>query len=139
MPTSEGKRRYGLKPRKISAMLLMVAAGVLVSLVISLVAIAFLSLCLLFSDNLAIERHISYVIVGITLLSIFAGSVYATFTLEARGLVMGMVIGFCYVSLSILIGLELVGEPFSLLVLANKYVAGIAAGALGGLVGVNLS
>ncbi|MPN12485.1 hypothetical protein SDC9_159803 [bioreactor metagenome] len=79
-----------------------------------------------------------YIMVGVTMVSIFVGSVYATQKSESKGLIIGMAIGFIYVLCSIGIGLEITHEPVVLLVLVNKCIAGLAAGALGGLVGVNL-
>jgi len=79
-----------------------------------------------------------YIMVGVTLTSIFIGSAYATQQAQAMGLIIGMTIGIIYVLVSLSIGIELNNETLSIFVVANKLVAGLAAGALGGLVGVNL-
>lgn len=126
-------------PRKVPKLVVLIIAGVMMSLAISVVAVIFLSVFFLVSESSFVERNLQYVIVGITMTSIFIGSVYATFKVESKGLIVGLIIGLCYVSASILIGLYVAQDNLSIWVLLNKYLAGIAAGGLGGLVGVNLS
>lgn len=126
-------------PRKVPKLVALIIAGVMMSLAISILAVIFLSVFFLVSESSFVERNLQYVIVGITMVSIFIGSVYATFKVESKGLVIGLSIGLFYVSVSILIGLYVAQDNLSIWVLLNKYLAGIAAGGLGGLVGVNLS
>lgn len=126
-------------PRKVPKRIALIVAGVMMSLAISVLAVIFLSVYFLLLESSIIERNLQYVIVGITMLSIFIGSVYATFKMEANGLIVGLIIGFCYVSVSILIGLYVAQDNLSIWVILNKYLAGMAAGGLGGLVGVNLA
>ncbi len=128
-----------LASRKIPQWVALIIAGVIMSLAISVFAVVFLSVFLLIAESSFIEYHLQYVIVGITMASIFIGSVYATYKVESKGLIMGIIIGFCYVSLSIIISVYVTQDSLSIWTTLNKYMAGIAAGALGGLVGVNLS
>jgi len=79
-----------------------------------------------------------YILVGVSLTSIFIGSAYATQKAQTMGLIIGMTVGIIYVLVSLGIGVELNNDTLSIFVVANKIVAGLAAGALGGLVGVNL-
>ncbi len=126
-------------PRKVPKLVALIIAGVMMSLAISAFAVIFLSVFFLVLESSFVERNLQYVIVGITMISIFLGSVYATFKVESKGLIVGLIIGLCYVSVSILIGFYVSQDNLSIGVLLNKYLAGIAAGGLGGLVGVNLS
>lgn len=128
-----------LLPRRVPQVVKLIISGIIMSLAISAFAVVFLSAFFLVAESPFVERNLQYIIVGITMSSIFIGSVYATFKVESKGLIVGSIIGFCYVSLSLLIGLYVAQDMLSIWVTVNKFVAGIAAGALGGLVGVNLS
>lgn len=115
-----------------------IGKGVLVSLLVSLVAIIFLSVVSLATESMFIDTYLRYIMVGVTVASIFLGSAYAARAAGGAGLLIGVAVGLVYVLISVGVGLEMSQESLSLLVLANKLLAGIAAGALGGLVGVNL-
>jgi putative membrane protein (TIGR04086 family) len=132
------RSRLSVPQQRVPGAVMAVGRGVLVSLIVSLVAIVFLSLVSLATESLFIENYMRYIMVGVTVASIFIGSVYAAQRAGGAGLLVGMAVGLLYVLISVAVGLELTAEPVSLLVMANKLFAGIAAGALGGLVGVNL-
>lgn len=132
------RTRFGVQPQKVPGAVTAIGKGVVVSLVVSLVAIIFLSVVSLATENLFIENYLRYIMVGVTVASIFIGSAYAAQRAGGAGLLVGMAVGVIYVLISVGVGLETTPEPVSLLVLVNKFFAGIAAGALGGLVGVNL-
>jgi putative membrane protein (TIGR04086 family) len=117
----------------------LIGKGVLLSIAVSLLLIIFLSLINLLTESSFVDRYMQYIMVGITIISIFIGSVFATLHVESMGLVIGIAVGIIYVLISVAIGMKLSQESISLLILANKIIAGFAAGALGGLVGVNLS
>ncbi|GMA99612.1 TIGR04086 family membrane protein [Pelosinus sp. IPA-1] len=116
----------------------LIIKGVFVSIIASLVCTLFLSLISLVTENTYIDNYMQYVMVGVTMVSIFIGSVYATQKASSRGMVIGIMIGFIYVLISVGIGMEMSQESISPFVLANKVIAGIAVGILGGIVGVNL-
>ena len=116
----------------------LIVKGVFVSIITSLVCTLFLSLVSLVTENTYIDNYMQYVMVGVTMVSIFIGSVYATQKASSRGMVIGIMIGFIYVLISVGIGMEMSQESISPFVLANKLLAGIAVGILGGIVGVNL-
>ncbi len=132
------RTRMGVQPQKVPGAVTAIGKGVLVSLVVSLVAIVFLSVVSLATESLFVENYLRYIMVGVTVASIFIGSAYAAQRAGGAGLLVGVAVGDIYVLISIGVGLETTPEPLSLLVLVNKFFAGIAAGALGGLVGVNL-
>jgi putative membrane protein (TIGR04086 family) len=112
--------------------------GVAVSIAVSLAFAVCLSLVSLISDNRFIDTYLEYIMVAVTLTSIFIGSVYATKQIAAKGLLIGCAVGIIYVLFSIGIGVELGQEQISWLMLSNKFAAGSLAGALGGFIGVNL-
>lgn len=112
--------------------------GVAVSIAISLACAVFLSLITLISDNKFIDNNLEYIMVAVTMTSIFIGSVYATKQTAAKGLLIGCTVGIIYVFFSIGVGFELGQEQVSWLMLGNKFAAGSLAGALGGFIGVNL-
>ena len=132
-----GKTRFNTTPKGPGTAIL-IGKGVFVSIITSLVCTFFLSLISLVTENTYIDNYMQYVMVGVTLVSIFIGSVYATQQAESKGLIIGILIGLIYVLISVGIGMEISRESISLLVLANKFMAGVAVGILGGLVGVNL-
>ncbi|MDU2065645.1 MAG: TIGR04086 family membrane protein [Sporomusaceae bacterium] len=113
--------------------------GILMSLLVSFTAILIVSLGLLLTDSMFVEQHVSGVMAAITLMSIFLGSLYGAFIKKSKGLLLGIFIGFFYVSISLACGFYLSGDSPSVLLLLNKYAAGLAAGALGGLLGITLS
>lgn len=133
-----GRTRFNTKSPKGSITAVLVGKGVFVSIVVSLVCTFFLSLVSLVTENTYIDSYMQYVMVGVTMLSIFLGSVYATHKAESKGLIIGILIGITYVLLSIGIGMEISQYSVSFFTLVNKLLAGIAVGILGGLLGVNL-
>lgn len=112
--------------------------GVVASLIVSVACALFLSFVSLVSENTYIDKYMQYIMVAVTMVSIFVGSVYATQKAESKGLIIGMAIGIIYVLISVGFGMKLSHDSIAMLVLLNKCLAGVAAGALGGLVGVNL-
>lgn len=130
---------FNVKVQKKNNIFLLIGKGVLLSIAVSLLCTIFLSIVNLATDSLTIDKYMQYIFVGITMLSIFIGSVYATQQAESLGLVIGIMVGLIYVLISVAIGMNLSQESLSFLIFTNKFIAGIAAGALGGLVGVNLS
>jgi len=133
-----GRKRYNAQPQKVSGMAIPIFRGVTVSLFVSVISIIFLSLISLTSESTFLDRYMQYVMVAVTMLSIFIGSAFATHRAESKGLIIGIAVGFIYVLISVGLGMKISQESITLLVLANKFMAGIASGALGGLVGVNL-
>jgi putative membrane protein (TIGR04086 family) len=132
------KRSSFTVPHKRNVALLIVK-GVLLSIAVSLLFTIMLSIISLITENLYVDKYMQYIMVGITMVSIFIGSAFATLRAESMGLIIGISVGVIYVLISVAIGMSLSRESISLLMLANKIIAGIAAGALGGLVGVNIS
>lgn len=115
-----------------------IVRGLFVSLGLSVMLTVLLSVFTLLVENAFIDSYLNYIMVAITLVSIFTGSVYAAHKAGCKGLLVGASIGVVYVLISVGIGMEINNETISLLVLANKFAAGTAVGALGGLLGVNL-
>jgi putative membrane protein (TIGR04086 family) len=133
-----GRTRFNTKSPKESGATILICKGVLVSIIVSLFCTFFLSVISLVTENTYIDSYMQYIMVGVTMLSIFLGSVYATQQAESKGLLIGILIGITYVLISTGLGMEISQESISLLVLINKFLAGTAVGILGGLIGVNL-
>jgi putative membrane protein (TIGR04086 family) len=132
-------RKSGMPPSRNAGMATSVIVGFLVSVCISLLFITLLSLMNVISDSFYIDNYLQYLMVAVNMISIFIGSVYAAQRVQSRVLLTGMAVGFLYVVFSVGIGMTMSGETISLSLLAGKLLTGLAAGALGGLVGVNLS
>lgn len=124
--------------KKTASLLSLIIRGTCISFIFSLLSVLLLAVFTLVSDSEYLESYLEYIMVAISIGSIFLGSVLATQKAEAKGLLIGISIGILYVGISVLIGMELNNDAATALVLVNKLLAGIAAGALGGLVGVNL-
>ena len=132
------RSRINVQPTRVSSTTRLIFKGVVVSLAVSLTCTLFLSLVNLITEDTFIDYYMQYVIVAVTMISIFIGSAYATQRAEHKGLIIGITIGMIYVLISVALGMKMSHESVALPVLANKMMAGIAAGALGGLIGVNL-
>lgn len=132
-------RKSSLPPGKTAGTAMSIILGFIVSVCISLLFITLLSIMNVVSDTFYIDNYLQYLMVAINMLSIFIGSVYAAQRVQSKVLLTGMAVGFLYVVFSIGVGMTMSGETISLSLLAGKLLTGLAAGALGGLVGVNLS
>lgn len=132
-------RKGGMPPARSTGIAMSIILGFIVSVCISLLLITLLSLINVVSDTFYIDNYLQYLMVAVNMLSIFIGSVYAAQRVQAKVLLTGMAVGFLFVVFSVGVGMTMSGEPISLSLLAGKLLTGLAAGALGGLVGVNLS
>jgi putative membrane protein (TIGR04086 family) len=133
-----GRARFNARPPQEPGMMLCVIKGVFTGLFITLVCAACLSLIGLVTEDIFIDAYMQYLMVAITLMSIFIGSLFAAKCASSKGLIVGGLVGIVYVLLAAGIGMHLGHETLSLLIVANKLAAGVAAGMLGGLIGVNL-
>lgn len=129
--------RYG-SPTVQTGILRYILHGLGVSIISTLVFSLFLSFASMATASVRVEEYMSYVVVGVTVTSIFIGSIYAAQKAGSRGLIIGVAIGAIYVFVSIALGMKVSGETITLAMFTNKFLAGVAAGALGGTVGVNL-
>lgn len=116
----------------------LIGKGILVSLFFSLFFILCLSLVTLLTEESIIEEYIQYIMVAISITSIFIGSAYASCKSQSLGLFIGISIGIIYVLISLGLGMKFNGDSITLLLFINKIVTGAAVGALGGVLGVNL-
>jgi putative membrane protein (TIGR04086 family) len=132
------RARFNTQPKENAGIAGMLFKGVLVSLLVALVCTLFLTVVNLLTENLFVENHIRYIMIGINMISVFIGGAFAAQRTKSLGLLVGMGVGVIYVLISLAVGMEFSRDNLSLLVLANKFVAGMAAGALGGFIGVNL-
>lgn len=132
------RTRVTAKQQEAIAIPFVILKGIVVSLGTSIALTTLLSIFALVTENTFIDRYLSYIMVAIMMTSIFIGSVYAGQKVGSKGLVTGATVGALYVLISVGIGMEINNETISIFVLANKFAAGAAVGALGGLLGVNL-
>lgn len=112
--------------------------GLFISIVLTLVSLFLLSLILLEREQPFSATKLQYIMIAITLSSVFTGSFLAARYSQFRGLIIGLWVGLVYAFLSIAVGKSMTHEELSTLFIFNKVFASILAGALGGLVGVNL-
>ncbi|EGO62077.1 TIGR04086 family membrane protein [Acetonema longum] len=117
----------------------LIIRGLLVGLCISLFFTLLFSLVTLASDTVYISQYTHHIMVAVNIVSIFIGSVYASRKAQSKILLVGITVGVLYVFFSILVGMQLNGETIALSVFLNKIFTGIAAGALGGVIGLHLS
>lgn len=132
------RTRLHTKPPKVSGTAMLICKGVLVSFSFSVVCILLLTVISGMTENTYVDDYIQYIMVGVMMLSIFFGSAFSAHYAQAKGMLIGLSIGIIYVFFSVGIGMEINQGSINVFVLANKLIAGIAVGILGGLVGVNL-
>lgn len=132
------RTRLHTKPPKVSGTAKLILRGVVVSFSFSLLCLVVLATLSILIENTYIDDYIQYIMVGVTILSIFVGSMEAARHAAGKGMLIGIMIGIIYVLFSVGIGMEMNQGSISLFLLLNKLAAGVAVGILGGLVGVNL-
>ena len=132
------RARYSTQQREPASIISLIFKGVLVSLLVSLVCILLLTVISLVTESLIVENYQRYIMIGVTMVSVFLGSVFSAHRAKSGGLLIGIGVGAIYVLLSLALGMEVSRESVNLLVLLNKLAAGLAVGALGAFVGVNL-
>jgi putative membrane protein (TIGR04086 family) len=116
----------------------LISKGIFVSLSLSVFLIICLSLVTLLTEESFVESYIQYIMVAISITSIFVGSTYAAARSQSLGLFIGISIGIIYVLISIGLGMKFSSNTITLLVFLNKIITGMAVGAVGGVLGVNL-
>lgn len=113
-----------------------ISTGIAISVILTLILLFVFSIILAYTNTS--EEVMVPVIIGITGISILSGSSIATSKIKKKGIVNGMIIGGIYIFILYIIS-SILSAQFSL----NTYsiimmVIGIIAGAIGGIVGVNL-
>ena len=122
--------------------------GVALSIIISIICALILSVIVFVSDSGRIDEYLGYIMLGVTLVGIFAGSAYAARKIAngsvnsnigaGNALLVGISIGIIYVLFSVGISSDLGQNQILLPMLGNKIAAGSLAGALGGFIGINI-
>lgn len=113
-----------------------ISTGIAISILLTLVLLFVFSIILAYT-NIS-ETTIVPVIMGITGISILSGSSISTSKIKRKGIINGMIVGGAYILILYFIS-SILNTGFSL----NTYsiimmIIGILAGAIGGIVGVNL-
>lgn len=113
-----------------------IASGITISILLTLVLLFIFSIILTYTE--VSESTITPVIIGITGVSILAGSSITTAKIKQKGIINGMIVGGIYIFLIYLIS-SILSTGFSLNIYSGiMMIIGILAGAIGGIVGVNL-
>lgn len=113
-----------------------ISLGTVISIALTLVLLFIFSIVLTYTS--ISEDTIEPMIIGITGISILAGSSITTSKIKKKGIINGMIIGGLYIFLLYMIS-SILNTGFGI----NTYtiimmIIGMLAGAVGGIVGVNL-
>lgn len=114
-----------------------IGRGLLAALAIAIV-LSLLSTLLLHFSNLS-EKFLPWIAAFILLISAFFGSGLAAARAGNKGLFHGLGVGLGFFVLIWLLGMLLFPKPITLLDLLGKLLLTVSAGALGGILGVNLA
>lgn len=125
-----------IKSEKTNNTIVKLGKGILISILVTLLAIFIFSILLTYTD--ISERVIPIVIIIMTFISILIGSIISMRKVSNNGMINGAIIGGTYVMLLYLIS-SILNTGFGL----NVYtiimiIAGIISGVIGGIIGVNL-
>lgn len=109
--------------------------GTAISILLTLIALLIFSMILAYTN--VGEETMETVIIGITGISILAGSSVATSKIKKRGIINGILIGALYIILIYMVS-SILNKNYSI----NQYaiimsLVGMLSGAVGGIVGVN--
>lgn len=116
--------------------MIVIAKGIIISFIITLIAIFILAAILTYSD--LSENLISPFIIGITAVSILVGTSISTIKLSKNGILYGGIIGLIYILLLYIISsITSVGFGFNAESVI-MIIASIIAGMIGGIVGINI-
>lgn len=124
-------------PKKIK-IITWIIRGIFISSIVALGLTVVLSAITLLLETDYIDLYIKYIMVAVTLFSVFTGSMYAANRAQTKGLIVGGCVGLIYAMIFIVIGSSWNREELLLFIILNKMAASVAAGLLGGLIGVNL-
>lgn len=126
-----------LEKSEVSTNLMRIVKGSIVAIIITLILL-FIFAILLTYTNLQ-ENIINPVIIVITAISILIGSSISTLRIKKNGLLNGAFVGLIYI-LAIYLISSITGAGFTCNINSIiMMVAGIVAGMLGGIIGVNLN
>ncbi|AZR72446.1 hypothetical protein BBF96_03030 [Anoxybacter fermentans] len=87
--------------------------------------------------NVLSEDLINRILLAINYAAIFIGGIYTAREASCKGWLNGGLMGFCYMFIIMILGVQLVGIGLNLEVLL-RIMSGFLAGAVGGVIGVNL-
>lgn len=111
--------------------------GVGLAFTFSVIALSIFA-CLLVFTNMS-ETLMQPVVIGITGISILAGSFIANRKMTKNGIINGILVGVIYIGLIYIISSVINGGNFGLSLGAIiMFAAGIIGGAIGGIIGVNI-
>lgn len=115
-----------------------VSNGMIIAFLITFISLVCLSCIIFFSDFSISDILMHYLVMAIHFFSIFIGCLVVSYFAGEKGFWLGASIGLIYSIIILLLGFGYVQEIFSYQAILYKIIFGIVAGALGGIVGVNL-
>lgn len=131
-------RRSYQEPSHTDHPIIYVAKGSAASVVVSLLFSVFLAIISLVTDLDSIERYMPYIMLGATVCSVFAGSVYATQQAKSRGMLIGIGVGAVYILVAAMFDMHVSAGDIALIAFGKKMAITVVTGAIGGIVGTNL-
>lgn len=114
-----------------------IGRGLLVALAVAIV-LSLLSTLLLHFTNVS-ERFLPWIAAFILFISVFFGGGLAAARVGGKGLFHGLLVGLGFFILMWVLGTLLFPGPSTVIGLIEKFVLTVAAGALGGILGVSLA
>ncbi len=109
--------------------------GVLISLVLSILAMVILAVIVFFAD--IPDRTISTLVLVLSALSVFLGAVVLAKNIDSRGLINGLLLGGIYFAVLVLVSCLSGGGIAFEMGNVLRCVSVLAAGMLGGVLGIN--
>lgn len=132
-------RRSYQEPSGPDHFILFIAKGSAISVVASLLFSVFLTIINLVTDLAVIERSMPYILLGTTVCSVFIGSAYAGRQAQSRGMLIGVGVAMAYVLVTAIFAMQISAETLDITAFVQKTAVITAIGAIGGIVGTNLS
>jgi len=106
--------------------------GLLLTVLISFIAAVIMGLVYSFSPVL--ESHIHILV--ILAISVLLGSFYTTYNIGTKGLVYGLLVGFCFFLFSLIVYYIFSDSGSSLSIIIERLFICLITGAIGGTIGV---
>lgn len=115
------------------------AGGVAVGAILACVVIALLAVAVFFLRNAWMEENLARIMTVASFGVVVLGAVYSGWRLRMRGLAVGTLTGLFYAAIALGVAACVSAGDAPTLLWVNKFVLHVLAGALGGVIGVNLS
>lgn len=118
--------------------LLSILQGVIRSFVFSAALVLLLTAVVFFTSISIDHDNLHYMMIAIMIVSCFFSALSAGYRLRSKGFVVGLCIGALYALAAFGIGAAITAGTPAVALIASKSIVGMLAGALGGIIGVNV-